>query len=299
MKPRSSQRQLLRYAVGILAAALVLLFYYLFEDQIQLLLRDDDTGSAITCTFIDVGQGDSTLITCDGYTILIDAGDVDAWPAIRTTLENKNIQKIDLLVATHPHADHIGSMDDVLANIPVEKIAMSEAAPDTSAFERLLDAIETANAETVFPSAGEEMTYGSVTLQFLHPVSGDTYESLNNYSIVIRMVTPYGTVLFTGDAETLAEKEILASGCTVSADVLKVGHHGSTTSTSAAFLEAVSPAYAVIQVGEGNDYGHPSNKILERLRKSQISIYRTDTQGSITLQMSDAGLIFTTEKEAA
>ncbi|NLE90904.1 MAG: MBL fold metallo-hydrolase, partial [Dehalococcoidales bacterium] len=259
---KSSNRKLLqRYALLIGAVIITVALYYLFDDHIDLLL-DESTDGKVICTFIDVGQGDSTLITYQDCAILIDAGDEDAWPAIRKVFRAHKIQKIDLLVATHPHADHIGSMDDVLKNIPVDKIAMSCATPDTLAFERLLDAIDASDVSTIFPSSGDVLTYDGIMLQILHPNSDAAYDNLNNYSLVIRLVTPYGTALFTGDAETSAENEILTTGHDVNVDVLKVGHHGSSTSTSASFLEASAPQYSVIHVGIDNDYGHPSNKVL-------------------------------------
>ena len=229
--------------------------------------------------FLDVGQGDSIFIELPtNETILIDASIKDASNKIINYLIEENVSKIDYVFATHPHSDHIGGMSAVIKAFDIGQIYMPKAVTTTKTYENLLLTIKDKNLKIKTAKAGNTIIdTDDLKLVVLAP-NQDSYESLNNYSIVLKLTYKEKSFLFMGDAETLSEKEITGD---VQADVLKVGHHGSRTSTSQAFLNKVNPSYAVISVGLNNDYKHPHQEVIDRLEKKNIKIYRTDQNGDI------------------
>ena len=241
-------------------------------------------GEDLKVHFLDVGQGDSIFIELPtNETILIDASIKDASDKIINYLKEEKVSKIDYVFATHPHSDHIGGMSAVIKAFDIGQIYMPKAVTTTKTYENLLLTIKDKNLKIKTAKAGNTIIdTDDLKLVVLAP-NQDSYESLNNYSIVLKLTYKEKSFLFTGDAETLSEKEITGD---VEADVLKVGHHGSRTSTSQAFLNKVNPSYAVISVGLNNDYKHPHQEVIDRLEKKNIKIYRTDQNGDI---------IFTTE----
>jgi len=232
--------------------------------------------------FLDVGQGDSILIKLpNGKNMLVDAGKNESASTIINYLKNEGVKKLDYLVGTHPHEDHIGSLDTVIENFEISEILMPKATNNTQTYRDVLTAIKKKGLQVTTAKAGVDIINDvDLSIKILAPCGKD-YESLNNFSAVIKI--KYGDVAFLlmGDAEELSEKEILASGADVNAQVLKVGHHGSQSSTSPEFLKAVNPKYAVISVGVGNDYHHPHQFTLNKLQKAEITILRTDQNGSI------------------
>ena len=239
-------------------------------------------GSAMQVTFLDVGQGDCELIVLpDGKTILIDAGESKSADDIISFLEGQGISRLDYVIATHPHADHIGGMQEVIEAFDVGEIYMPRVEHDTKTYENLLLAVQEKGLRVHTAKDGVSlMEEGGVSAQFVAPCA-DRYKDLNNYSAVLRLT--YGDVsfLFMGDAEQESEEQITAE---VSADIIKLGHHGSSTSSSQAFLEAVSPATQRSTVGEGNSYGHPHEETLQTLDRLGIESYRTDQDGTVTLR---------------
>lgn len=229
--------------------------------------------------FLDVGQGDSIFIELPtNETILIDASIKDASNKIINYLREENVSKIDYVFATHPHSDHIGGMSAVIKAFDIGQIYMPKAVTTTKTYENLLLTIKDKNLKIKTAKAGNTIIdTDDLKLVVLAP-NQDSYESLNNYSIVLKLTYKEKSFLFMGDAETLSEKEITGD---VQADVLKVGHHGSRTSTNQAFLNKVNPSYAVISVGLNNDYKHPHQEVIDRLEKKNIKIYRTDQNGDI------------------
>lgn len=232
--------------------------------------------------FLDVGQGDSILVQLpNGKNMLVDAGKNDSASTIINYLKSNGIKRIDYLVGTHPHEDHIGSMDAVIKNFEIGEVLMPKATTNTQTFRDVLTAVKSKGLQINTAKAGVSMLEdGNLSVKLLAPC-GTTYADLNNYSAVIKV--KYGDIgfLLSGDAEALSEKEILASGADVKAQVLKVGHHGSNSSTSPEFLKAVSPKYAVISVGAGNDYHHPHDVTLNKLNKAGVTVLRTDEKGTI------------------
>lgn len=236
--------------------------------------------------YADIGQADCQLIqTPEGKNILIDAGEAATGEELVQWLKARGVQELEAVIATHPHADHIGGMAEVIKAFPIGAFYMPKTAdaqtPATRVYEAMLEALSEKGLKAAAVKAGMTLyEEEGLTFESLSPIS-DEYDDLNNYSIVSRLCYGNKSFLFTGDAETPVEKEILSAGEDVRADVLKCGHHGSETSTSAKFLKAVSPSAAVISCGAGNDYGHPDEAIVKRLEKSEVSVYRTDTQGTI------------------
>ncbi|MDD3193012.1 MAG: ComEC/Rec2 family competence protein [Oscillospiraceae bacterium] len=268
-----------------------------YEPAVQL------SGEQTACVhFIDVGQGDSILIQTREQAVLIDAGERDQGPAVCDYLKAAGVQKLDLVIATHPHSDHIGGLADVLAQFSAEEILMpalpDDMVPTTSVFLRLLDAVETQNIPVTAAKPGLSYDLGSgVVLTVLAPVQD--YKDLNNYSVVCRLDSGETSFLFTGDAEKAAEADLIAAGGDLRADVLKAGHHGSSTSSSDAFLNAVSPKIVAISCGQNNDYGHPHKEVLASLSQRGIAVYRTDLQGAVTLTTDGTDITVQTGKEAA
>ncbi|MGE5561645.1 MAG: ComEC/Rec2 family competence protein [Chloroflexota bacterium] len=244
--------------------------------------------------FIDVGQADSILVRSDDATMLIDAGNNGDAETVVAFLKEAGVEKLDLVVGTHPHEDHIGGLDAVIRAFPVDRVCLPRATTTTRTFEDLLAAIKERGLTIDSPAADSQFTLGDARGTFLAP-RGDDYDDLNDYSLVIRLTFGRTAFLFTGDAGRDSEQEMLAAGVELQADVLKVGHHGSVTATSAAFLDRVSPAYAVISVGEDNDYGHPHREVVDRLVARGVSVLRTDVSGTIVVTSDGSELVVSTK----
>jgi len=230
--------------------------------------------------FIDVGQGDCILIEDGTSAMLIDAGNPENGPDIVSYIKKLGISKLDFVIATHPHADHIGGMADVINAFDIGRIIMPKVEHTTRTFENLLLTIRNKGLKITAPVPGTEYRLGNTSFTILAPNSS-SYKNLNDYSVVVRLTYGSTSFLFTGDAEQTSEKEILAKGYNIKSDVLKVGHHGSKTSTTTRFLDAVSPRYAVMCVGANNQYGHPAPETLSKLAERGIKVYRTDEAGTI------------------
>jgi competence protein ComEC len=235
--------------------------------------------------FIDIGQGDAELIMLPGgKTLLIDAGDNGQETRLLSYLQNAGVSRIDYLVGTHPHADHIGGMREVVDRFPVGRIFMPRVSHTSKTYIDLLKAIDAKGLSIETARQGKLLfDENGVRAEFLAPNS-DAYQDLNNYSAVLRLDYRDVSFLFTGDAEALSENEMLAAGGNLQADILKAGHHGSSTSTSQKFLKAVSPSCAVISCGKGNSYGHPHAETLKKLEKSGVQVFRTDEMGTIIME---------------
>jgi len=249
--------------------------------------------------FIDVGQGDSSLISCNGVNVLIDAGENNKGDDVLLKLSELGINKLDYVIGTHAHSDHIGGLDTVLNAIEVENIILSDLpdklVPTTKTYTDLLEAIVENEVNLIPAEAGESFDIGGGKLTILSPIT-DSYKDLNNWSIVTRFVYGDTSFLFMGDAEETVENDIIDRS-TLRSTLLKVGHHGSSTSSSEAFLNAVRPDFAVIEVGKGNSYGHPSAQTLSLLRNIGAAVYRTDINGDITAVSDGKNITITCENE--
>ncbi|MBO5208558.1 MAG: MBL fold metallo-hydrolase [Lachnospiraceae bacterium] len=229
--------------------------------------------------FIDVGQGDATLVKCGGQYMLIDTGDDTKGTAIWNYLRKQGVDKLDYLVLTHPDSDHIGGAPVVLTKFDVDNVFVSNYKKDTTAYHKLTQALDDQLIKATTPSTGSTYSLGNATFRILAPVN--TYNNANDSSIALLVTHGENTFLFTGDAEIQTEADMLVNGNSVDADVYQVGHHGSSSSSSSNFLNAVSPTYAVISCEEGNSYGHPHAEVLNNLRAMGVDLFRTDEQGSI------------------
>ena len=232
--------------------------------------------------FLDVGQADAILIQLpNSQTMLIDAGNNDDGTIVVAYLKQQGVQTIDYLIGTHPHEDHIGGLDNVIRNFNISQIYLPKITNTTKTYEDVLLAIKAKGLKITTAQAGKKIIdQNNLQADFVAPV-GSKYESLNNWSVVTKVQYEDTTFIFAGDAEAEAEVEMLASGVSLKADVLKIGHHGSRTSSSMPFLKAVSPMYTVISVGKGNDYGHPHPETLSKLSQLGIPVYRTDLFGNL------------------
>lgn len=248
----------------------------------------------LTVCFIDVGQGDSCLIYCDGATMLIDAGVPEMGPRVVQYLKGLGIARLDYVVGTHPDADHIGGVSDILNNFPVQHLLMTHAYSTTDTFLTLIKTIEAKHLTITAPSVGGTFSLGGAKCTVIAPNA--VYDDTNDMSIVIRLVYKNRTFLFTGDASSASETDILKKGRPVKADVLKVGHHGSASATSNAFLKAVGPKYAVISVGAGNHYGLPAASTIKKLTSCGAKFLRTDQNGTVVFQSDGDSLTYSCEK---
>ncbi len=250
-----------------------------------------NTNSRFEVHFIDVGQGDASLVLCDGESMLIDGGTSKSSNVIYTYLKKQSIDKLNYIVSTHPHEDHVGGLAGALNYATVDTVFSPVTSYESTAFNNFLKYLNIQNVSITVPKAGETFKLGSATVQILGPVRYDN--DVNNNSIVLRITYGDTSFLFTGDAEREEEQDILEQGYDLDTTVLKVGHHGGETSTTYLFLREVMPEYAVISVGRNNQYGHPHENTLSRLRDADIKTYRTDMQGDIICTSNGKTVSFT------
>lgn len=287
---------------GALAACLALLSACEFSFQWDFPTGSSQApalpGDGLQVHFLDVGQADSTLLVCDGEAMLIDAGTNEQGQNVVRYLQDQGVETLRYVVGTHPHEDHIGGLDDVIAAFGVQDVLLPDKSHTSKTFEDMLDAIEAKNLEITIPEVGEEYTLGGATFTILSPQRND-YSDLNDYSIALRVEYGADSFLFTGDSGKIPNGEMLASGRTLRSTVYKVAHHGSAENNEEEFLAAIRPQYAVIQCGEGNSYGHPHAETLERLAALGTEVFRTDEDGTVVASTQGNGVTFTTQAGAA
>lgn len=257
-------------------------------------------GSQLIVRMLDIGQGDAFLLEKDGKFVMIDTGDIEHRDQIVALLHKYKVKEISKIIITHPHADHLGGMNAIFKNFKVDAIYDDGMPAGTGSYKNYLKQIKEKKIPYHVLKAGDEVDFfDGVKFNVLGPVKvikdqkGNS--DFNNNSIVGRLTYGSFSMMFTGDAEQEEEKTILGKGGTLKSDVLKVGHHGSRTSTSPAFLKAVSPKNAFISCGQGNDYGHPHKVTIDKLEKAKVQIYRTDRNGTVTL--TSDGSSYRIEKE--
>lgn len=234
--------------------------------------------------YIDVGQGDSILIQVNNKNLLIDAGPNSDKKKLLNYLSALNLEILDYVIATHPHEDHIGNMDNVINNYNVLTFYSPKVQSTTKTFEKMVESLKSKNLKiNVIKKGTDSIDLGKNTKVTVFSPNKDSYEDLNDYSPVMKIEYGKTSFLFTGDAQKDVEKEILAANEDISADVLKVGHHGSSTSTTNDFLKKVNPSLGVISVGQDNSYNHPNNDTIKRLNENKVIVYRTDKDGTVVL----------------
>lgn len=252
----------------------------------------------ISVRFIDVGQADSTLIECNGHYMLIDGGNSADSSLIYSVLEEEGVDTLDILIVTHAHEDHVGGIPAAFEYVKdIKEVLCSVKESDCYNFDVFKERAK-AHGGIRIPEIGEEYDLGGASVKILG-LNGGNKDNVNDQSVIVRIDYRDVSFLLTGDAEKTAEATLLESGADIDVDVLKVGHHGSGTSSSQAFLDAVTPEYAVISVGGANDYGHPPKGILERLAATGAKLFRTDWQGDVIITSDGENISVETDREAS
>lgn len=251
----------------------------------------------LTLTMIDVGQADSFLLVQNGKTMLVDCGTRSTGEDVVKYLNEQGIKRLDYVIGTHPHDDHMGGMYDVITNFEIGKIIMPEVEAGkvtTNWYVKLMQEIKQGAYELEYAKLGATYDLGEASFKIIGPIETDE-SNLNNYSIVLKVTFGDMDVIMTGDAETKVERAIIESGELLDAEILKVGHHGSDTSSSNEFLDAVSPLYALISTKVGNKYEHPIKSTMEKLEERKIKVYRTDENGTVVATITANDVKFSTD----
>lgn len=257
----------------------------------------DDENSVFQIFFLDVGQADAAVVQCDDSYMLIDGGNAEDSNLIYSFLKKHEIKNLDYIVCTHAHEDHVGGLSGALNYATVDTAFCPVTSYDSKAFKNFVKYLKKQNVEITVPKPGDTYDLGSAEFEILGPIEIDEDEP-NDTSIVLRIVYGETSFLFTGDAGRDEEADILEEDYDLESTVLKVGHHGSATSTSYKFLNEVLPKYAVISVGKDNSYGHPNEDTLSRLRDADVMLLRTDMQGDIRCESDGKKVSFYVEKNA-
>ncbi|KYH34747.1 ribonuclease BN [Clostridium tepidiprofundi DSM 19306] len=254
-------------------------------------LNNANLNDKLIVHYIDIGEGDCELIQMNNKFMLIDAGSGKYKNRVCNYLKSLGVKKIDYIIATHPHEDHIGGMYKIIDSFDIGTFIAPKVTTSTNTFKKMLVALKKKKLSIKTAKGGMIFQLdNNVKCEIVAPNS-KKYEKLNDYSVVLKVTYKNSSFLFTGDAEKTSEKEILSKGYNIRSDVLKVGHHGSNTSSTQSFLKAVNPKIAVISCGKGNEYGHPHKNVLKRLNSIGCKIFRTDLDGTIIL-ISDGKSIF-------
>lgn len=249
------------------------------RDEAKKVVCNSDT---LKVYITDVGQADSILIRDGNYNMLIDAGNNSDGKKLVKYYKELGITSFKYVFASHPHEDHIGGMDDIINNFYIENFYMPDKLSTTKTFEDMLDALERRNLKYIVPKVNDKLSLNNSNIDVIYVGSDES--DINDSSIVLKLNYFSNSFLFTGDLGSNKEKEILNSGANIKADVLKVGHHGSSYSTASLFLDKVNPSFAAISVGKNNIYKHPAYSTLEKLNKRGIKVYRTDLDGTILFE---------------
>ncbi len=256
-----------------------------------------DSAKTLKIHFIDVGQADSSLIVFpNGKALLIDAGNNVDGQNIVNYIKKQGIARLEAVVGSHPHADHLGGIDTVINNLDIGSVYMPKVTSNTKTFEDVLKAIKAKNLKVTTAAAGVKLDIDpDVRTEMLAP-NNSKYDDLNNYSAIIKLTYGQTSFLMEADAQEVSEKEMLAKGYDLKSSAIRLGHHGSHSSSSPAFISAVSPSFGIISCGTGNDYGHPHKETLSTLAKANVKVYRTDLNGTIVSISDGTNITFRTSK---
>lgn len=274
----------------ITSAALIIglaLFFFLKPDDYIF-----PSDYPLRVSYLDVGQGDCELIQCEDVTVLIDGGESEQFYNVSSYLKAAGVDRIDCYILTHPHSDHMGIAADIINKFQVDTVFITQFSqmnmPTTKTYEDMLRAAKKTDVTITTVKAGDSYTFASLKIDILAPM--EETEDYNDMSIVVKATYKSRSFLFCGDISSNVEEQILSSGANVKADVIKIAHHGSNTSSSDAFLEKVSPELAVISCGIENSYGHPHTETLNTLDKHNIKYFRTDKEGTVLIYSDGHGL---------
>lgn len=280
--------------------ALLIVFLLLFagcSGSVPAFDTDTTAGEQLTVHFIDVGQADCILLECAGRYMLIDGGNVEDSSLVVSYLEKQGVEDLSLVVCTHAHEDHVGGLPGVLAVYPAKEVWAPTKTYSSKCFDDFVYYTDQQGLEITIPDPGDSFDLGKTVVTVLGPTA--SYAEPNNTSIILMVQFGENRFLFTGDMEVEAENDMLDAGADVKADVLKVGHHGSNTSTGYRFLYEVAPTYAVISVGKDNSYGHPHDEPMSRLRDADVTVYRTDEMGTVLAVSDGKNITFSWENTSS
>ena len=258
------------------------------------------SGDGLTVHFIDVGQADCALLECGGEYMIIDGGNKEDGQLVVSYLEQQGVEELDVVVCTHAHEDHVGGLPSVLAVYPTAAVYAPTKTYSSNIFDDFVYYTDQQGLEITIPEPGDAFTLGTAQVTVLGPTQ--SYPDPNNTSIVLKVEYGESSFLFTGDMETTAENDMLDywdSRMDWNVDVLKVGHHGSNTSTGYRFLNEVNPTYGVISVGEGNSYGHPHEEPMSRLNQAGVTLFRTDELGNVIAYTDGTDITFTWNNQSS
>jgi len=254
----------------------------------------------LTVHFLDVGQGDSELIQFNNKNILVDGGVQDMGPRVESYLRDHGVSSLDLVVATHPHEDHVGGLITILRDFPVQQVLDSGQPGTSQTYESFLTLIDKKNIPYKIAERGQTIDLDpSLKIEVLSPPATHFSDDLNQNSIVLKITYNLVSFLLMGDAGFDAENSIIVAGYDLKSTILKVGHHGSSSATGQAFLNAVQPAVSIIEVGAGNDYGHPTQQTLGALQRAGSATYWTDLDGNIVVTTDGVSYTVSTQKQSA
>ncbi len=253
-------------------------------------------GAGLVAHFIDVGQGDCILLESQGEFALVDAGEYSEVQKAVSYLKDLGVENIEYLISTHPHSDHCGGLSEIIRYFDCKFLISPKTGEDSHTWNYVLDAADERGVSFETPKVSDVYTLGEATITILSPEENNIYANMNNYSIVCRVDYQNTSMLLTGDAEKLVERELIRDKKDISADILKCGHHGSSTSTCEEFLDAVNPSAAIITCGKNNDYGHPHKEVTSALTARQIPYWQTATQGNIIVATDGDKISITTQK---
>lgn len=275
------------------------MFFIISGCDLQSVLSDyvNVETAELTVSFIDVGQGDATLIECGNEAMLIDAGLYSEGYKVTSYLSKRGINSLRYCVATHPHSDHIGGMSDVIYNFDVDTLVYPLCDSDSDSWNYILDACDERGVSYFNPPPLDTFAVGGATVTVLSPEAYAEYGNLNNNSLVLKLEYKDVSFLFMGDAEAEVEKELLSKNYDLNADVLKAGHHGSSTSSCAEFINAVTPTVSVISCGKNNDYGHPHRETVSAFNRRNTTMYRTDNLSTIVASSDGESVTFSANGE--
>ena len=313
----SSKARIKKLVVTIVVLAIAVVVMKVFDIPIETLFPSDTSTTqqtnsqqnqtppihieapegSLLLTMIDCGQADSFLFQQGEYTALVDCGTRSTGDDVVKYLKSIGIEKIDILIGTHPHDDHMGGMYDVITNFEIGKIVMPKIKTGevtTNWYIKLIEEIKSAKHTVEYPTVGDVYVLGEATMTVIGPLS-DPDDNLNNYSIVMKVTYGEMDVLMTGDAEKEVEEDILNSGVNINAEILKVGHHGSNTSSTEDFLDAIDPDYALISCKVGNKHDHPTENTMNKLKERNIEVYRTDESGTVVVTITADTITFDTD----
>jgi beta-lactamase superfamily II metal-dependent hydrolase len=284
--------------VGILSLFGINIYEYIpNEDGEQQQTQQTETfteNDILNLTMVDVGQADGFVFMQDGKTAVIDCGTRSTGKNLVEYLKQNNVTKLDYVVGTHPHDDHMGGMYDVITNFEVGEVIIPKVTKNnitTNWYLKLMNALKTGGYKVTYPNVGDEFTLGKATMKVIAPFE-EPESNLNNYSIVLKVSLGEMDVIMTGDMEKDVEKQILAKNTDIDAEILKLGHHGSDTSSCVEFIDTVSPQYALCSSKVGNKYEHPIKSTMDNLKERNIPVYRTDESGTVVVKITPKNVEF-------